>query len=437
MLIIGGTGTLGAHVARHYITNRGARHLLLTSRRGPNAPGADQLTTELTQLGAHITITACDTTDPHQLTQLLTTIPQQHPLTSIIHAAATLNDTTLTNLTPHHLHTVLTTKANTAWHLHHHTQQHTPTLTEFILFSSIAGILGNPGQANYAAANTYLDALAHHRHTQGLPAHSLAWGLWADTSTLTTNLNPTHHQRIQQTGIHPLTTTHALTLLTTTQTTTTPLLIPAHLATPRVERPRAAAVRAGAEAEQRFTDRLAEASEAQRERLLVELVLDAVAEVLRLSASAASDPDRGFLDLGFDSLTAVELRNRLTATTGLRLPTTAVFDYPTPTVLAAYLDAQLPRTTTAVAQGQLNPLDALEQLEAALAGATAAPAPDDRLNDLDRGQLARRLESLLSRIGAVDSLDLTTDPDLRDLSSASDDEIFQLIDSDLATESDS
>ncbi|MCK9921408.1 beta-ketoacyl reductase, partial [Frankia sp. AgPm24] len=189
VLITGGTGTLGALLAHHLVQHHGVRHLHLTSRRGPHAPGATDLHHHLTTLGATITITATDTTNPQQLTHLLTTIPPHHPLTSIIHTAGTLHDATLTTLTPTHLHHTLNPKTHAAWNLHHHTQ-HLP-LQHFILFSSIAATLGTPGQANYAAANTFLDTLAHHRHTHGQPATSLAWGLWHQTSTMTSHLDTT------------------------------------------------------------------------------------------------------------------------------------------------------------------------------------------------------------------------------------------------------
>ncbi|WP_448699640.1 SDR family NAD(P)-dependent oxidoreductase, partial [Streptomyces avidinii] len=171
-LITGGTGTLGALLAHHLVTRHGVTRLLLTSRQGPDAPGATELHDRLTQAGAHVTITACDITDPHQLTQLLDTIPTPHPLTTVIHTAGTLDDATTTTLTDHQLHHVLRPKIDGATNLHHHTLHH--PVTTFVLYSSAAGQLGTAGQANYAAANTYLDALAHHRRAHGHPATSLA-----------------------------------------------------------------------------------------------------------------------------------------------------------------------------------------------------------------------------------------------------------------------
>ncbi|WP_435219258.1 beta-ketoacyl reductase, partial [Streptomyces sp. bgisy034] len=227
-LITGATGTLGTLIARHLVTHHNAKHLLLVSRTGNQAPGATQLTTELTQLGAHtVTITACDVTDKNALTHLLDTIPTEHPLTAVIHTAGVLDDTITTDLTPQRLDTVLQPKIDAAWHLHQLTQH--LNLTAFVLYSSIAGLIGNAGQANYAAANTYLDALAHHRTAHNLPATSLAWGLWQQTSTISSELHDTDLHRIKRLGLLPLTTPQALTLFDTATHTTTPLLAATHL----------------------------------------------------------------------------------------------------------------------------------------------------------------------------------------------------------------
>ncbi|MFH9138977.1 SDR family NAD(P)-dependent oxidoreductase, partial [Streptomyces sp. NPDC017524] len=211
VLITGGTGTLATLLARHLTTHHHIRHLHLISRQGPHHPHATTLRQELLDLGATtVTITACDTSDPQALTHTLTTIPTDHPLTAVIHTAGTLDDATLTALTPHQLHTVLQTKADSAHHLHHHTRH--LDLAAFVLYSSVAGHLGSPGQANYAAANTFLDALATHRHTHHQPATSLAWGLWAQASTMTAHLTDHDLARMNRTAIRPLTNTHALQL---------------------------------------------------------------------------------------------------------------------------------------------------------------------------------------------------------------------------------
>ncbi len=344
ILITGGTGTLATLTAHHLITHHGARHLLLASRTGttnhPLPPDAD------------IRITTCDTSNRNQLRQLLNSIPEQHPLTAVIHTAGVLNDATLTNLTTEQLHTVLQPKIDTAWHLHQLTQH--MNLDAFVLYSSAAGTLGNPGQANYAAANTFLDALAHHRRSTGLPAHSLAWGLWATTTAMTTN---TDHNQLHRTGITPMTTHHALTLLDTALTTTHPHLITAQLNTTtlreqarnntlphilhglvRVPTRREAQ---GGVTGSSWAQRIGALADDERAAQVMDLVRTQVVAVLRHSAQAAIEPGRAFKDLGFDSLTAVELRNRLNTATGLRLPATLVFDYPTIAALAGHLVAEV------------------------------------------------------------------------------------------------
>ncbi|WP_425087977.1 SDR family NAD(P)-dependent oxidoreductase [Streptomyces cyanogenus] len=356
ILITGGTGTLGRLIATHLATHHHPQHLLLTSRQGPNAPHTTELTQHLTQLGTKVTITACDVSDPQQLANLLTTIPTEHPLTTVIHTAATTHDATLTTLTPHHLTTTLKPKADAAWHLHTHTQ-HTPTLTHFILFSSAAGTLGNPGQANYAAANTFLDTLAHHRHTQGLPATSLAWGLWQQTSTITAQLTTQQHQRLTEGGLVPLRTEEGLAAFDACLGGALPSYVPArfdpkalrNLASsddlPAIARrllrtapPRAVTAGGGGSALQHTLARL---PEGERDRHLLDLVRGDIGAVLGHETLSTIAADRTFQDLGFDSLTAVELRNRLNAATGLRLPATLVFDHPTAAALAAHLKSQL------------------------------------------------------------------------------------------------
>ncbi|MEV5973487.1 type I polyketide synthase, partial [Streptomyces sp. NPDC051921] len=223
ILITGGTGGLGALVARHLATHHHAKHLLLVSRQGPNAEGATTLHTELNNLGTHTTITACDVTDPHALAHLLDTIDPHHPLTAVIHTAGTMDNGLITNLTPQSLDTVLAPKADAAWHLHHLTRHH--NLTAFVLFSSAGGLVLTAGQANYAAANTFLDALAHHRHTQGLPATSLSYGLWSTHTGLNTHTTEADHRMTRQ-GLPPLTPHQGLTTLDTALTTPHPHLIP-------------------------------------------------------------------------------------------------------------------------------------------------------------------------------------------------------------------
>ncbi|MGW3017910.1 type I polyketide synthase, partial [Streptomyces longwoodensis] len=350
VLITGGTGGLGALFAEHLVREHGVRHLLLVSRRGPDAPGAHDLHTRLTALGATTTLTACDTTDRDQLTHLLTTINPRHPLTAVIHTAGTLDDGLLTDLTPDRLHTVLRPKTDAAWHLHDLTRHH--PLTAFVLFSSVSGLLGTPGQANYAAGNAFLDSLAAHRRAHGLPAHSLAWGLWDATGGMGGTLGEADVARWRRAGVRALEPAEGLALFDRALAHPAALLAPVTLDLPalrgRDEQPaallralvrpvsRRTAARAGG-ADTGWARRTAALPEAERDSAVLELVRATTARVLGHSDSAAVDPRRAFSEAGFDSLTGVELRNRLIAATGLRLSTTVVFDHPSPQALAGHL----------------------------------------------------------------------------------------------------
>ncbi|MCM3926191.1 SDR family NAD(P)-dependent oxidoreductase, partial [Frankia sp. AiPs1] len=341
VLITGGTGTLAGLLARHLVTHHHVRHLHLISRSGPHHPDATRLHDDLRALGADtVTLTACDTTNPTALAATLATIPPQRPLTAAIHTAATLADATLTTLTPTQLHTVLAAKADSAYHLATHTA-HEP-LAALVLYSSVAGQLGSPGQANYAAANTFLDALATHTPTHTHPTTSIAWGLWAHTSTLTAHLTTHDHTRITRTALQPLTTEHALHLFDTHTHHPTPLAttlnthhlpptpLYTHLTT---HRPTAAATTTSAPT---LTTHLATLTPTQAHTHLLTLIQNHTATILTTTPDHI-DPHRGFLDQGLDSLTAIELRNHLTHTTGIHLPTTTIFDHPTPTALTHHL----------------------------------------------------------------------------------------------------
>ncbi|GHF80512.1 polyketide synthase [Kitasatospora xanthocidica] len=360
VLITGGTGGLGALLARHLVTAHGVRHLLLTSRRGPDAPGATELTTELTKLGATVHVVACDATDRDALA---TVLREATPgVRAIVHTAGVLDDTTVTALTPERLSSVLAPKADAAQHLHELSLQLGLDLTHFVLFSSASGTMGAPGQANYAAANTYLDALAHHRRHTGLPAHSLAWGLWDQPGGMAGTLDATDHQRLARNGVTALSPQDGLALFDAALTLPHPHLLPVHLdpthldpadtpplfrallpATRRVS----AAGRTGGADTGALHRQLAALTPEQRTDHLLALVQAHAATVLGYSSPAAIDPQRAFRDLGFDSLTAVELRNALNAATGLRLPATLVFDYPAPEALVRHLLEELSGTVAA------------------------------------------------------------------------------------------
>ncbi|MFB7671831.1 SDR family NAD(P)-dependent oxidoreductase, partial [Kitasatospora purpeofusca] len=355
VLITGASGTLGRLVARHLVTEHGVRRLLLLSRSGTAAPQ------DLLDTGAHITVRACDVADRDQLAAALADIPTEHPLTAVVHTAGVLDDGVLEALTPERLDTVLRPKADAVHALHDLTTG--TDLAAFVLFSSAAGVLGSAGQANYAAANAYLDALAQQRHAAGLPATSLAWGLWADASSMTGHLDTTDLGRLTRTGLAPLTTAQGLNLLDQALTTTHPTLVPARLDLPTLRnratdntlptlyrnlvrtptRPTATTTNTQTGT---WTTDMAALTPEERRTTLITLLHHHINTVLGHTTTDTPDTERPFRDMGFDSLTGLELRTRLQNTTGLRLPSTLVFDYPTLTTLAHHLDQHIQGTTT-------------------------------------------------------------------------------------------
>ncbi|UED87869.1 type I polyketide synthase [Streptomyces profundus] len=355
VLITGGTGGLGALVARHLVTRHGVRRPLLTSRSGPNAPGAAELAAELAASGAEPTVAACDIADRDALAALLAAIPAAHPLTAVVHAAGVIDDGLIETLTPAQLDAVFHGKAAGAWQLHELTSE--LPLAAFVLFSSAASTLESAGQGNYAAANAFLDALAEHRAAQGLPATSLAWNLWAGDAGMGARLDEVTLRRAERSGLPALSAQDNLALLDQALATETPVLVPLGLdpvalrARPegvppllrglvraRARRQAAATTPAGADGG--LAARLAGKPEAERARTVLDLVRARIATVLGHDQATAIDPDRAFTELGFDSLAAVELRNALSSATGLRLTSTLIFDHPTPRALAAHVLAK-------------------------------------------------------------------------------------------------
>ncbi|MFD8164103.1 SDR family NAD(P)-dependent oxidoreductase, partial [Streptomyces solisilvae] len=350
VLITGGTGLLGSHLARHLVTHHDVRHLVLLSRTG-HAP---ELHAELTGLGAEVDIVACDAADRTALAAVIDGL--RRPLRAVIHAAGALDDGVITAQTPERVDTVLRPKVDAAVNLHELTRD--LDLAAFILFSSASGVFGGPGQANYAAANAYLDALAQHRRAAGLPAQSLAWSLWEQASAMTGHLDEADLRRIARSGMPPLTVEQGLELFDRALAAPDPLLVLMRLDLPvlrasadpvppllrslvRTPARRAVAAHGTAEDTTSLAAQLAALPAADRLGAVVDLVRTRVATVLGHASADVIDGNRAFRDLGFDSLASVQLRNRLNAVTGLKLPATLVFDYPTPIALAEHLLAEL------------------------------------------------------------------------------------------------
>ncbi|ARQ72082.1 hypothetical protein CAG99_00555 [Streptomyces marincola] len=448
VLVTGGTGALGALVARHLVETRGVRHLLLTSRRGPAAPGADALVAALAESGARADVVACDTADRAALAALLDGIPADRPLTGVFHTAGVVDDGLVAALTDEQLATVLRPKADAALHLDELTRN--ADLGAFVLFSSIAGVIGGAGQGNYAAANAFLDALAHHRRAHGLPATSVAWGLWQQAGGMAGALTRAERDRITQSGIEPLTAEAGLALLDAAEHTGRPLLVAAALASAALRekaqagllptvlssvlpapastgRPATARTTGAADtAGPSMAQRLAGLTGEQRTAFFTDLVAHHVAAALGYGASQTVDAGREFAELGFDSLTAVELRNGLSGATGLRLPATLVFDYPSPAALAAYLDEQFPAEDAAGGSSQPTAFDELERLQAVL---TSAP-----LDETQRARMVKQLQSLLWKLDGETPADAPGDePESgsASLDAATDDEMFDLINKEL------
>ena len=343
VLITGGTGALGTALARHLVTEHGIRHLVLTSRSGPEAPGA----AESAALDADVRIVACDVADPDAMADLLDDIAPEHPLTAVVHAAGVLDDGVLTDLTPERLDRVLRPKAEAAWNLHRLTER--LDLSAFVLFSSAAATTGNPAQANYAAANAFLDGLAQHRVAAGLPATSLAWGMWAPAAGMAGSLSEADLARLARGGVVPMTEQEGLALFDAAIGLGRAVVIPAKLdlAALRSGIPTAAPLRGlaavphrrrrPADGDPTLAHRLAGLTGPERDAVVLDLVMENVAAVLGHANPAAVRADRSFSDVGFDSLTAIDLRNRLGEATGETLSATAVFDYPTPAALAGHL----------------------------------------------------------------------------------------------------
>ncbi|MFC5020423.1 SDR family NAD(P)-dependent oxidoreductase [Streptomyces lienomycini] len=441
VLITGATGMLGKLIARHLVASHGVRHLVLAGRRGEAAEGMAALRADLAALGAKTDVAACDVTDREAVRELLA----RYPVTAVVHLAGVLDDGAIGSLTPERMNRVLAPKAEAALVLHELTADR--ELTAFVMFSSAAGVLGNAGQGNYSAANALLDALAAHRRARGLPGLSLAWGLWADDSGMASELGESGLRRMNESGVDAIDPDQGLALFDTATTLDDALLLPVAfdlkalgeepgelpaifhgLVAGRRSR-RAAASRAASH--ETLRDRLAPLGADERRQAVVDLVREEAAAILGHAHAGAVRPDRAFKDLGFDSLSAVEFRNRINTATGLRLPATLVFDYPNAQALADHLLADLAPAPRAgetdeervrallrtVPLDRLRDEGLLESLLALSAGGDEAAAGDglDPATDTHGTRTAEEsidamdAESLISL--ALDDLDLDGDGD--------------------------
>ncbi|MER6872602.1 type I polyketide synthase, partial [Amycolatopsis sp. NPDC000673] len=407
VLVTGGTGVLGQLIARHLVTEHGVRRLLITSRRGPAAPGADEFVASLTELGASVSLVACDLASRDAVAGLIADVPSDHPLTAVIHTAGVVDDGVLLSLTPERMDAVLRPKVDAAWHLHELTAS--LDLAAFVLYSSAGGTLGAAGQANYSAANVFLDALAHHRAAQGLSAVSLAWGLWSEGG-MSNDLADTDLIRMARSGVFGLSFADGLELFDATVAAGQPSLVPVRLDMSglRADAHSVPAMLRGLVRGRRRVEvvddswnQVLRLSGAERVRAAVDLVCGTAAVVLGHERRDAVDPRKGFIELGFDSLTAIELRNRLDVLTGMRLPATLIFDYPSVQVLGEHLVADGAPSAVEIQ------LDALEDVVRSL-------EPDE-------------VSGVVTRLKAV-LASLVPDEDVE---GASADELFALLDEEL------
>jgi acyl transferase domain-containing protein len=421
VLVTGGTGALGAHTAR-WLARRGAEHLLLLSRRGTEAPGAEDLEAELRSTGAEVTIASCDVADRAALAAVLDGVPDKYPLRSVVHTAAALDDGAIDDLTPDQVAYALRAKGDAALHLHELTRD--MDLTAFVVYSSVSAVFGVTGQANYAPGNAYCEALVHHRRSLGLPATSISWGAWAGGGMAE---DAAVAELLQRHGLPTMDPDAAITLLERALDRDLPALAVADVDWPRfraaftVNRPSpllrgldpaspdrgspGRAVQGGLEPQ------LSGLGRTERRRVLTEHVRREAAAILGYASGEAVDEDRGFKDLGTDSVTAIELRNRLSALTGLSLPAGLAYSHPTCAALGRNLEERL------FGDAQQIVMTRIDGIEEALA--------EDEDSVMDREAVARRLRALLKRLAPsqapVDAAD-------EDLESASREELFAFID---------
>jgi polyketide synthase 7 len=442
VLITGGTSGLGAILARHLVERHGVRRLVLTSRRGPAAPAAAALREELTAAGAHVEVVACDVTSRDAVAELIAAVPSEHPLTAVVHCAGVLDDGVVEALTEDRLDAVLAPKVRGAWHLHELTEH--LELSAFVLFSSISSVLGTPGQANYAAANAFLNGLAEARHSRGLSAGALCWGFWAERSDMSAGLGEADVERMRRQGVRPLSSQEGLALFDAAVSADAPVLVPALLdpaatgtsqagqtVSPLLRTLARTSAGPGGPAGQEPADvpleqRLSSLSADEAEALLLDVVRAQTALVLGHADTGRVGPAVTFKTLGIDSLTALELRNKLAAVTGRKLPATLVFDHPTPAAVARFLGT---RITPGPGPEQRSPADHLvkeiEGLGARLEDAFRT------LAERDRATISTLLGELQGRVRATAGDDGSPVAIVDQIGAASAGELLALLDKEL------
>ncbi len=433
-LITGGTGMAGSVLARHLVDRYGVAHVMLVSRRGERADGVAELVAELRDAGALVSVVGCDVGDRDAVAELLAQVPAEYPLRGVFHAAGVLDDGLIASMTPERLDAVLRAKVDGAWNLHELTQH--MDLSAFVMFSSMAGIVGSPGQANYAAANSFLDGLTAYRRAHGLAGLSLAWGLWEQASAMTGHLGDSDRGRMSRMGLAPLSRQQALTLFDDAMLADSSVLVAARLditalagdgaVLPPIlrglaSRPtrRVIADATTSASTSGLRARLRGLSAEQQQRELVDLVCGNAATVLG-QGTPDINAESAFQDLGFDSLTAVELRNRLKTATGLTLSPTLIFDYPTPAALAEHLDAQLATATTDDAPDRMARVnDVVRELQ------TLIDQPG--WNPDDKARLSARIQTLLATLSTPHP---EPQPDIYDddIETATESQLFAILD---------
>jgi NAD(P)-dependent dehydrogenase (short-subunit alcohol dehydrogenase family) len=422
-------------MARHLAEAHGARHLLLISRSGEAADGAAELGGQLRALGCDVRIEACDVADRSALAKLIASIPSEHPLVTVIHAAGVMDDGVVSSLDPQRMERVMAPKVDGAINLHELTED--LRLEDFILFSSVAATAGSAGQGNYAAANAFLDALAHHRRARGLPALSLGWGARQWATGMTAALGEADRARLERQGIAPLSDSQITALFDVSRSAGRPALLPMRLDIPALSAQGRAGelpqiMRSLIRTHARWVEDegaelarlLAQAPTSEWDTVVRDMVRGHVAGVLGQVSAHAIDPSRPFQELGFDSLSAIELRNRLGQATGMRLPATLVFDHPSPAAVAELLRSKVAEDGATRPGGSTRPAfdEELDRLTALL--------PSIADDDGERQRLEARLRRLLVELageGDVDGATVTVET----IQSASASEIVALIDQEL------